>query len=380
MKCIHCGQELPADSYICPNCGKDNNLEELLKEAKIPSELDHLSYHQIVSRIKRIHLIKKKYLVAFVAVLFLFVAYIFIREKKSYLDLSKNIYNFHDDLVEKSSMNAAGNSNSNLANGGQLVMYGHQMYVSSDGKLYCINLSLNQKSVVANQTCQYLNIVQDTLFYIDPNQDNAIVVMNLLTNTSTTTKVKAKSLMVVGDYLYYLEAGSHGAIYQMKTDFTSQKVLTQRGCKMFNIVSDWLYYTTDDGLYRVPVLGGEVAKVEEGQYNHFVISDQIFYYLNASNQICKTSFDGHGPGKIVEDSVSDFVVTNRYLYYAKKDAGVFKQSLETGEIVQLSTERAHALQIAGSWIYYQLVDSDEGRFVTIDENSETVTPVFTISQ
>ena len=88
-------------------------------------------------------------------------------------------------------------------------------------------------------------------------------------------------LLVSGNYIYFKGKGERSAIYQMKTDFSENKAMTQSGCLTFNIVGDWLYYSTNDGIYKVPSLGGEVAKLIDGYFPYFIATDEFIYYCDA---------------------------------------------------------------------------------------------------
>lgn len=377
MKCINCGHELAEGQHICPVCGQDHTLEKLLKEADIPQELDHLSLRQIGKHIRRLRFLMQKKFIVLLGIVVISVG-IFFSSHWIYQKRHPNpIHNFHDDLVEAVSTNAVGNSNANIVNGGTLVLYGNQLYAASEGKLYCISLALDEKRITQIQFAKSMNIVQDTMYYIN-SEDNTVMVVDILKKNVVPTKIQALQLMAVGNYLYYLESGSHRAIYQVKNDFSESRALTQSDCLMFCVVDDWLYYSTKDAIYRVPVMGGEVTKLVEGYYSDFVVHNQMIYYQDAIGKVYRMKTDGSNEALLVDTPVTCFMVTDRYLFYASADAGIFRQSLETDELNQLSTDKAVGLQIAGSWIYYRISGSDEGYFVSVDSKSEGKTPIYSI--
>lgn len=379
MKCRKCGAPLEQNNRICPQCGYDNTLENLLKNADIPKELKHLSVGQIGKHMRLLHFLSKRKYVVLISMLAILLVFLGVQVAQRH-HRTEAVHNFHDDLIDTISTNAYGNDACNLTNEGLLVIYGNDAYVSSQDQLYRVSLALDQKSLLLSDTVSYLNVTQDQLYYLSQEQDQSIMTYNLKNHAVTKSNIRALSLMVVGDYVYYLEEGSHRAVYQTKKDFSERKKLTQSECLMFTISGDWLYYSTDQGIYRVPLMGGEVAKIAEGYYPKFVVLNQMIYYLDPVNSdIMRMKIDGSQVIKLVDDPVSSFTLTERYLVYARKDGGIYKQRLDNGQLSQLSTDRAKSLQTSGVWIYYQLSDgSKEGRFVTIDENSDVITPVYAI--
>lgn len=378
VKCANCGKELPKKQNICPACGKDNTLVQQLRDAKIPKELKHLPLQKIGHRIEKLRAIheKKKWILASLGVLVigLIVGVFYFKGQSDPGD----VHNFHDDLIEITNANANGNTVTNWANDAYVVPYGSSLYAVSGDDFYCIPMTLETKRVTTHQKGSNLNIIQDTLYFINQDHDNVIEMVDLKTKTTTETKYKANKMIVVGNYIYYTGKDDHSAIHQMRTDFTENKTLTQSGCITFTVTGDWLYYSTNDGIYRVPILGGEVAKVVDGYYRYFMIQDEYIYYRGADEAVYRMMLDGSDKTKVVNEQVNSFALNNHYLFYATKEGGIFKLDMENANVTQLSVDKAKDLQLSKTWVYYRLVENNEGCFVSMDENSNKVIPIYSI--
>lgn len=379
MKCRQCGQELDKNSRKCPHCGYVNSLDNLLKKVQIPKELRHLSRNDLEKHLNRQrYLSKGRYLIIAVVVVFVVGSFSFSYFRK--IKKTAPIPNFHDDLIESTSSNAIGNSVGNLVNGGLLVQYGNDLYASDCNGISKISMTLDKKEVLLNQQVSYLNADQDGLYFINNSDNNTICFYDLAANTLTKLNFQATQLTSVGKYLYYLESNNTRAIYQVNKETLESKKMTQSECVQFKIIGDWLYYTTDSALYQMPVLGGEIMKVSDQLYNHFIVDGQTIYYIDkTTGYIESVKKNGEEKKVVVDVACNCFFLTEHYIFYTKEDGGLFKQNRETGELYTITEDQANRLHVAGTWVYYLLSDGT-GRFVSVDENSEMITPVDIISE
>lgn len=369
MKCRQCGKEFDQENRICPHCGFIHDLEH----SDIPSELNHLSLRQIKKHLSRQHHFKKfKYVwlgLVLILVLSSFTVLYFQRNKTV-----TQIPNFHDDLIENKSSNATGNSFANLVNGGLLLQYGNDMYACDQKGITKISLSLDKKEVISNVPASYLNSSENGFYFISTT-DNIICFYDVTNSTTTKLNIQASQLVSVGNFLYYLETSNNRSIYQLNKTTLESKKMTQSECVQFIINGDWLYFTTDSTLYQMPVLGGEIMKLSDQSYYHFTVDNQkVFYIDQVTGYIWSIKKDGTEKTLVVDGECNCFLSNDQYLFYSKTEGGIYKLNKETGEVSIITQDKANRLHIAGTWIYY-LTATNEGRFVSIDENSETITPV-----
>lgn len=373
MKCRQCGNELEKKNKKCPHCEYVNSLESRL----IPKELKHLSKSQLQKHLNRQNRISQHRHYIIIAIVLIVIASCtihFVTNTKQ----AGTIPNFHDDLIENKTSNATGNSVPNIVNGGLLLQYGTDVYTSDKEGISKISLTLNNKELISKDYATYLNMSDNGFYYIN-KADNVISFYDINEKTTTRLNIQATQLESVGNYLYYLEATNTRAIYQLNKDTLESKKMTQSECTQFKIAGDWLYFSTDTSFYQMPILGGEIMKLSDEPYRHFTIDKQNIYYLDTTTNFIQTvKKDGSEKNVVVDREASCFLLTDHYLFYAKKDGGLVKVIRETGESSLITQEKTNQLHIAGTWIYY-LTDHEDGRFVSIDENSETITPVDVIN-
>ena len=369
MKCRQCGKKIEKDNRICPHCGYVHDLEA----SEIPSELTHLSIRQIRKRINRQFHFKKNSIFLLIGVLILVLGSLSVAYFTNKKEVTQ-IPNFHDDLIEHKSSNALGNSNTNITNGALLLQYGNDMYISDKNGITKISLSLNMKELITDQPAIYLNSSEEGIYWINKS-DNMIHFYDINTSSVNKLNISAVQMVGVGNYLYYLETSDTRAIYQLNKSTLETKKMTQSECVQFEIFGDWIYFTTDNAFYQTPVLGGEIMKIADSSYNHFIVDNQRIFFLDkATGYIWSIKKDGSEKTLVVDSSCNCFLINDHYLFYAKEEGGLYKLNKETGEISVITKDQANALHIAGTWIYY-LTNNNEGRFVSIDENSELITPV-----
>ena len=110
----------------------------------------------------------------------------------------------------------------------------------------------------------------------------------------------------------------------------------------------------------------------------FIATDEFIYYCDADGFVSRMLLNGEDAVTLTNEPVNSFVISDNYMIYATKDGGIFKQDIETKTLTQLSVDKARDLQLSSTWIYYRLVENDTGCFVSIDENSNKVIPVYSI--
>ncbi len=377
MKCRQCGTELEKNNKTCPHCGYVHSLDHILKEIKIPNELKHLSTKQIKLHLDRQQFISKRRYILIGIVVFLigFINLFFYFRNPN---TNRTVTNFHDDLIEITSTNAAGNSVANIVNGGRLIQYGNDIYVTDDTGVYKINITLNKAERLLNTKASYLNFTDHGFYYIDKKDSNLVCLYDFNSKSVSKLNIHATQIVSVGNYLYYLEDNMNRAIYQYDKTTTSSKKMTQSACVQFKIIGDWLYFTTDDGFFQMPILGGEIMKLSSDPLNHFMVEDQTIFYIDKiTNYIQTIKKDGSQKTTLIKSESDCFLLYDQYMFYTLIDGGLMKLDRETGIVTQITSETANNLHIAGTWIYY-LNENNEGRFVSIDENNEMITPISVI--
>ncbi|GIM30468.1 hypothetical protein CPJCM30710_31340 [Clostridium polyendosporum] len=245
-------------------------------------------------------------------------------------DLKKKLY----ELKEKMS----GNTPGNIANGGRVARQGEWIYYSNYAEklnLFKIKADETDKTRLNNEQSQYINVVDDWIYYVEPDGIYKIhtdgsnrtklkdansykqVVINLIDDNSTTidgknykdlisnSKFSIITLNVVHNKLYYTvdlglmsDMDPSGIIVSSNIDGTEEKVLcsfndnikSSQGEKGVNpagcmVLGNWIYYYNiyDEvswPLFRIKTDGTENSWFNEAVIMGMAASDNYIYYIN----------------------------------------------------------------------------------------------------
>lgn len=343
-----------------------DKLENKISTMDVPNNLSHLSERKIAQKIFKIKKFQKNIFYIGISILIVLVitgTFYLLQEKK--VKHTGNVYNYHDNIVELSKANTYGTSRLNYMNGGRAVSYRDSFYVSCNDAVYEVSPTLETKIKHLDGDKTYLNVMDNVLYFI--NDQHKVQSYDMKMKKLTDLSISAKSLFVVGDYLFYIKNNDFSYLVQLNLKTRDYRSVSKSGCRYFYIQNDWIYYACQDGLYKVPLMTGETTQISKTTMKKMCIYQNIIYFLNDHGQIGRMKLDGSDEKILVKEETSDLFVREGYLYYTTSQ-GILRMNLENGDIKQLSTSKAQNIQIAGSWIYYTTKDSDDGFFTSLDEN------------
>lgn len=240
------------------------------------------------------------------------------------------------------------------------------------------------------------------------------------------------------EWIYYVDA--HGRLCKCKEDGSSDTVLIdfreqsgEHGLEAYsiNVVGDWIYYSSSDGIYKIKTDGSSSAKIiDESNTSTIIVIGDIIYYSTVSDEdnqihLCKVNTDGSGKTILGKDnsmsglniagdwayyvnyhdgqrihkikldgsdatrmkddnSILQVIIDNGFMYYLTVASGIYKMNIDTLEttcIVDSSMVNTGMaipkFNIANNWIYYSSKDGGlckiktdgSGNVKIIDANS-----------
>ena len=375
MKCPKCKESINKSDKVCPNCGYDLSQIKKLERLDLPNELAHLSPSKLHKKIVKLNFMnrhKKSIALSIVVVLIAFISFALVSERKE----SRLIFNFHDDLIEISNVNAAANSAFNIANGGNIVLAGENVFMTDlKGSIYQSNLALTQKKMILPDSASSLNVRNNVLWFIDEKQDHHVLYYKIQENgLLQKTPLRASELYIIGDYAYFINLDDNESVYSTKLEDSLQVMkMTTPHVKAFTVKGDWLYFANDEGIYRMPCKGGEITQISNDVVENMVVHNGRIFFIEAKTGKLKQIqiFDGKNEYQIlVKVPVESFVVNGDFIYYTTRDEkGIYKMNLETNEVSLLKEVKASHIQIVSTWIYYLDHESNEFMFIPLDEKS-----------
>lgn len=66
-----------------------------------------------------------------------------------------------------------------------------------------------------------------------------------------------------GKWIYYRNFSDNGVIYKMREDGSGKVKLTKNPGSYINVVGEWVYYVSDEGIFKVKTDGGEEKKIRD---------------------------------------------------------------------------------------------------------------------
>jgi hypothetical protein len=229
-----------------------------------------------------------------------------------------------------------GSTFGNLANLGYSVEYkGYIYFRTSIGRtdaLYRMSISDKKFKLVAERTCVYLNIYQDSVFFIEESSsswDNNSYVDNnySLFRMSTTGEniykypVKCIEINVTSDYIFYIEKVSKD-LYRMNHDGSNIVQLTKdETCLNLMVYKDWVYYfNKDQTLTRIHAMN-PLEKLEiANKCRQAIIDNGQLYFVKFSdtkteNGLFKADLDGNNKKQLYSKDVVTFNIANDFVYF-----------------------------------------------------------------
>ncbi len=233
-----------------------------------------------------------------------------------------------------------GNSAGNLNNGGLFCEYNGRVYFSNAAD-------------------------QDRLYSMNPDE----------TDIKLLNKVRVRNVLAGGKYLYFYQSGSTaesglgrlpGLLSFCRSNLNGQNLtaLTTDSVVSAQLVDNYLYMQANNSegtfFYKLKIDKSEKIDLTTEMINPACARDGEIYYNGVTND--------HYLYKLntVNDSVSELwngnlwypVLDGDYIYYM--DVGgnyrICRYSLSTGEVQELTSDRADCFNVGNGYIYYQKND------------------------
>ena len=165
-----------------------------------------------------------------------------------------------------------------------------------------------------------------------------------------------------GEWIYYFDCDDF-ILYKMRTDGSSETLIKQVFGWYFNVVGDWIYYSscieTDRSIYKMRTDGSDVIKLnnEKCARSVTVVGDWI-YYINESDsdKLYKMRTDGSEKIKLNNDVNREVNVVGDWIYYINKSNGNTPHKIRTDGSgkTKLNNDNCFHLIVFDDWIYCTL--------------------------
>lgn len=123
------------------------------------------------------------------------------------------------------------------------------------------------------------------------------------------------------DKMYYF-ATSKG-IYKMNSELKKcQLVIKDEYARYLNVLGDWIYYSTESGIYKIKTDGSEKTSVVqlEGYPLDMEIQYENLYYIKSSDhKLYCNNHNGESEKCIYDKPVTEFICIDAYIYFVQAE-------------------------------------------------------------
>lgn len=130
-----------------------------------------------------------------------------------------------------------------------------------------------------------------------------------------------------GEYIYYSNIYDNDSLYKMNSDGSEKVKLNNEETMYMNILGDWIYYISKDGIHKIKTDGSEnkiIKKVNNGEdfFYLYAVGDKLYYrkYLLSEYYdkwvVCRINLDGSNEKQyMTKGFVHNVTVYGDWIYY-----------------------------------------------------------------
>jgi len=268
-----------------------------------------------------------------------------------------------------------GNTNGNIINLGLVASQGDWLYISilskDSGKLIKMHSDGTEITVLNDDECMYLNVVNDWIYYRNWSDEGRLYKIH----TDGTDRIKLSEdvvyyIHVVGDWIYYENDSDSGNLYKIRTDGSNRIKLTDdkdspylytEQCMYVNVVGRWIYfrYYGDQrgNIYKIRSDGSErTLLISDNCYNPIVCGNWIYYCNHTyGGKLYKSSINRSEKTILTNDSVFNINVVGDWVFYNNEsdENHLYKIRSDGTDRTKLNDDFSKNINIIGDWIYYE---------------------------
>ncbi|MBP5426424.1 MAG: DUF5050 domain-containing protein [Clostridiales bacterium] len=176
-------------------------------------------------------------------------------------------------------------------------------YTSYDGKLFRIKPNGLDNMCINKDSCKYISMYKDTLYYVNESDNNYIYKFDIATKNKI--RLNSTSSLFVNIYknqIFYsnLECNK---IYRMELNGGEKCVICNVEANFLNIYKDYIYFSNVkdyNNLYKININGLNLQKLNNDYTKRINILNDWIYYENFSDNGClyMITIDGNNKTKI----------------------------------------------------------------------------------
>ncbi len=270
--------------------------------------------------------------------------------------------NAKNDILSTKEMQKGrvGNTNYNIANGGQVDEENGWLFYSLDDGLYKCKEDGTEKTKIFNSEYGVydINVIDEWVYFRD------LGIYRIKTDGTYYEQIAAEDIRggvhLVDGKIY------NGSEYRMNFDGSGKERIYNNNVASgytLNIVDGYIYffdtesYTENEKIYKMKLDGSDPQAIYDGRTDYMIVDNGWIYFADYDNKdLYKMKTDGTEKQLVAEAHVMCILENNGWIYYVS-DGGIYKIKTDGTEKRLLSNiDGLPELQLHGDWLYYNLGD------------------------
>lgn len=135
--------------------------------------------------------------------------------------------------------------------------------------------------------------------------------------TTPSNAIEYGRVAAQGDWVYFVNNKFGWEIYKMRHDGSEKQRVAEGTAFTLNVLGEWIYFTSDNGINRVKLNGTEKTRLSPSESQWIFVTEDYLYYLSGYNSgnIMRMTHDGKNPTVISKDTCRDVNFDNGRFYY-----------------------------------------------------------------
>lgn len=271
----------------------------------------------------------------------------------------------------------------NVNQNGEVFFDGENLYMCDDnGYLVCMNKQLQDRQILLEEPCSYIQVVDQMIYYTDANHHLCQITTDK-TNQKTLLNKAVYYLIADGNDLYYQLDEDDESLYVYHLDSQKQEKLNDRATYCINVVDDFLYYESQDGIYRIRKNGKDEEKILSGKYTNLIYQDQQLYYLTDEGVIGCFDLLKKETKEFTDQALLFINMNEDSIFYLSVNQTIVRYDLASHQEKEIYGGIASAGYMAGDHLILvtsSLISQDENYRVIMDLDGQVQQRLFSETQ
>lgn len=381
-KCPNCHQIVIMGDQYCSYCGTSLHQNQSSQYEGYYEPIHHQQKDEekesFYDAPAKRHVNKKIIIISVIALIIVSaLSYVYLYSGES---MQSFITTNYQNTQQNMHINASMSESSYVGNvnmGGEVFVTDQAIYIcDEEGYLIKYDLDLMNQTVLLKEECEYIYVDESLIYYV--NDDQSLCSMDLNgQNQKVLISQDVYYVNVQGDKIYYQLDDDGESIYVYNTINQQTMKLNNRHSYNINVIDQLIYYTSDDGIYRMKIDGQDDQKIVDGKIYNLIYQNQQLYYLTEDKKIHCYDLNQSHDEVLIQDSIQLVNLTDDYIFYFNSYKQLVRYSFfhhETKEIYDGMVNKAYILGDKLLLKVYSFKNNDE--FVVMDFDGQTQQKIY----